>query len=84
MSFLSRLLVKNARPLAEKAKDAVGQNAEKVGGSIDKVAKTVDDRTQGKHRAKIDKAAGRAQGLVDKAEADTRRKQPPPPPSDPQ
>ena len=80
MSFLTKLLVKNARPLAAKAKEAVGENADKVGGGIDKVATAVDGRTQGKHTAKIDKAAGTAKKFVDKAEADTRRRKGPPPP----
>ncbi len=79
MSFLSKMLIKNARPMAEKAKDAVGQNADKVGDGIDKVASAVDGRTKGKHSAKIDKAAGRAKQLVDKAEADRRRRRQPPP-----
>lgn len=67
MGFLDKLK-KNAGPVADKAADAVADNADKVDGGIDKVADVVDDKTKGKHTDKIDKAATQAKGMVDKAE----------------
>jgi hypothetical protein len=63
MGFLDKLR-RNAGPLAERAKDAVADNAEKVDAGIDKVADTVDGRTKGKHSDKIDSVADKAHGLV--------------------
>lgn len=73
MGFLDKLK-KNAGPLAEKAKDAVVDNADKVDDGIDKVAGAVDSKTKGKHTGKIDSAADKAHGLVDKLEADAKRR----------
>lgn len=67
MGFLDKLK-RNAGPLAEKAKDAVAGNADKVDDGIDKVAEAVDGKTKGKHTDKIDKAATKAHDLVDKVE----------------
>lgn len=67
MGFLDKLK-RNAGQAAEKAKDVVVDNADKVDGGIDKVAGTVDGKTKGKHTDKIDKAAGKAHELVDKLE----------------
>jgi hypothetical protein len=66
MAFLNKLTI--ARKAADKAVAAVADNAAKVDDGIAKAAKAVDQRTGGKHTAKVDKAAGAAKGLVGKAE----------------
>lgn len=48
----------------DKAKDLLGQHAEKVEGAIDKVADVVDEKTGGKYADQIDKGAEAAKGLV--------------------
>ena len=50
--------------LFDKAKDLLGQHADKVEGAIDKVAEVVDDKTGGKYAEQIDKGAEAAKGLV--------------------
>jgi len=51
--------------LFDKAKDLLGQHADKVEDAIDKVADVVDDKTGGKYTDKIEKGAETAKGLVD-------------------
>ena len=51
--------------LFDKAKDLLGQHADKVSDAIDKVAEVVDDKTDGKYTDKIEKGAETAKGLVD-------------------
>lgn len=50
----------------DKIKEAVGGNAEKAEQVIDKAAGLVDDRTGNKHGDKIDGAATKAKGFVEK------------------
>lgn len=52
----------------DKIKDAVGKNAGKAEGAVDKVAETVDEKTGKKHTDKIDKAAGAAKDALGKLE----------------
>jgi hypothetical protein len=58
-------LFDDVKKMADKAKDAVAEHDEQVTDAIDKVAGIVDDKTGGKHRDKIDKAAGKAKGAVE-------------------
>ena len=50
----------------DKIKKAVGGNADKADGVIDKAADLIDDKTGNKHSDKIDEAAKKAKGVVDK------------------
>lgn len=52
----------------DKAKDMLGDHADKADGAIDKVADLVDDKTGGKHSDKIDGAADKAKEVIDKLE----------------
>lgn len=63
----------------DKAKDLLGQHADKVEGAIDKVAEVVDDKTGGKYADQIDKGAEAAKNLVGDEEGDA----PPVPPAVP-
>lgn len=58
--------------ILDKAKGLIGKNASKADDAIDKVADVVDDKTGGKHSDKIDGAAEKAKGLVDKVEGDSK------------
>lgn len=51
--------------LFDKAKDLVGDNADKIEDAIDKAAEVADDKTGGKHTDKIDAAADKAKDLID-------------------
>lgn len=50
----------------DKIKDVVKGNAAKAEQAIDKAADIVDDKTGNKHSDKIDSAAEKAKGVVDK------------------
>ena len=63
----------------DKAKDLLGQHAEKVEGAIDKVAEVVDDKTGGKYADQIDKGAEAAKDFVGDEEGGS----PPVPPAVP-
>jgi hypothetical protein len=52
--------------LLDKAKGLLGKHDEQAKQGIDKVADVVDDKTGGKHTEKIDDAAEKAKGAVDK------------------
>jgi ABC-type transporter Mla subunit MlaD len=52
----------------DKITDAVGDNADKVEGALDKAADLIDDKTGHKHSGQIDTAAEKAKGLVEKLE----------------
>jgi hypothetical protein len=47
-----------------KAKTYLAENGEQVEGKIDKIARTVDQRTKGQHQAKIDKGSTKLKELV--------------------
>jgi hypothetical protein len=58
-------LFDDVKKLAGEAKDAVADHDEQVIDGIDKVADLVDDKTGGKHKDTIEKAAGKAKGAVE-------------------
>ena len=49
--------------LAKKAKQLVDGNGDKIAKAVDKVTDVVDDKTKGKHTAKLDKLDGLAEQL---------------------
>lgn len=50
--------------LADKAKQFLSKNPDKTRQSVDRAAGFIDDKTGGKHRQHIDKAAERAKDYV--------------------
>ena len=56
--------------LLDKMKDLAGEHADKVEGTIDKVAEVVNEKTGGKYADHIDKGAEAARGLVGDPEGD--------------
>lgn len=52
--------------LGDKAKDLIGDNADKVTDGIDKAADFVDEKTGGKYTEQIDDAAEKVKGLIPK------------------
>ncbi len=50
---------------SDKAEDLAREHGDKIDKGIDKVAKVVDSKTGGKHRSKIEGAAGKAKGVVE-------------------
>ena len=50
----------------DKAKDLIGDNADKADGVIDKAAELIDEKTGHKHSDKIDKGVEKAKDAVDK------------------
>ncbi|MCB0976240.1 MAG: antitoxin [Acidimicrobiales bacterium] len=54
----------------DKAKDLVGDNADKASDAIDKVADIVDDKTGNKHTEQIDTAAEKAKDFVENLDGD--------------
>lgn len=71
MGFLDKL--KLDKKSIDKAKDLVGDNADKVKTAVDKAADVVDKQTKGKYSAKIDDAADKAKGAVDKLDDDPKK-----------
>lgn len=61
MGFMDKL--KGAK---DKAADLAEEHEEKIDDGIDKAADFADDKTGGKHSDKIDSAAEKAKGAVDK------------------
>jgi uncharacterized protein YjbJ (UPF0337 family) len=59
-----------AKGLSGKAKTTVGENQEKIDGSIDKAADFVDEKTKGKYTEKIEKGKDAAHRAVDKIGGD--------------
>jgi uncharacterized protein YjbJ (UPF0337 family) len=57
-----------ADELAGKARDAAADRKDTISGAIDKVQRTVDDKTGGKYHEKIARTADKAQGYVDRLE----------------
>ncbi len=57
MSFLDKAKAKLTK--------AVDDHGDKIAGGIDKAAKTVNEKTGGKHADKIDKATGKARDALD-------------------
>ncbi len=51
--------------LFDKAKNLAKGRGDKLGGTIDKAADTVDEKTGGKYSDKIDKAADAARNALD-------------------
>ena len=52
--------------LRGKASDAVDQHGDKIADGIDKAADVADQKTGGKHTAKIDSGAEKAKDALDK------------------
>jgi hypothetical protein len=52
--------------LKKKATKAVDEHGDQIAKGIDKAADLADTKTQGKHREKLDKAAGSAKDGLDK------------------
>ena len=52
--------------LLDTVKKALKGKGKQIESGIDKVADVVDDKTGGKHTEKIDDAADKAKGIVDK------------------
>ena len=48
----------------DKARDLLGEHADKVEGALDKVAEVVDEKTGGKYADQIDKGVDAAKGFV--------------------
>jgi uncharacterized protein YjbJ (UPF0337 family) len=57
-----------ADELAGKAQNAAADRKDQISDAIDKVQRTVDDKTGGKYSDKIAKTADKAQGYVDRLE----------------
>ncbi|MQA85909.1 MAG: antitoxin [Streptosporangiales bacterium] len=55
--------------LADKAKRLLGKNPDKAREGIDRAAEAVDQRTGGKHRQTIDKAAEKARQYAESGDA---------------
>ena len=54
--------------LAGKAQNAAADRKDQISDAIDKMQRTVDDKTGGKYGDKIARTAGKAQGYVDRLE----------------
>ncbi len=50
--------------LFDKAKNLLEENQDKVEGAVDKLAEVVDEKTGGKHKAKIEKGADQAKNAI--------------------
>ncbi|WP_406342123.1 antitoxin [Streptomyces sp. NBC_00648] len=65
MGFLESLKDKLA-PAKDKVSDFAQQHEAKIGQGLDKVAKTVDERTKGKYSDKIQTGTGKAKDALDR------------------
>lgn len=52
--------------LGDKAKELIGDHADKVEDGVDKAADLIDEKTGGKYTDKIDGAAEKVKGLIPK------------------
>lgn len=50
--------------IADKAKDLLNQNEEKVEQGVDKAAEFIDEKTGNKHSDKIDSAVEKIKGVI--------------------
>ncbi|MEU5436734.1 antitoxin [Streptomyces sp. NPDC020719] len=65
MGFLDNLKAKLA-PAKEKVSDFAQQHEDKIGQGLEKVAKTVDEKTKGKYSDKIESGTGKAKEALDR------------------
>ncbi|WHM36157.1 antitoxin [Streptomyces sp. BPTC-684] len=65
MGFLDNLKAKLA-PAKDKVSDFAQQHEDKIGQGLDKVAKTVDEKTKGKYSDKIQTGTGKAKDALDR------------------
>ncbi|MFC0845720.1 MULTISPECIES: antitoxin [Streptomyces] len=65
MGFLENLKAKLA-PAKDKVSDFAQQHEDKIGQGLDKVAKTVDEKTKGKYSDKIHTGTGKAKDALDR------------------
>ncbi|MBD0744692.1 antitoxin [Streptomyces sp. CBMA152] len=65
MGFLDNLKAKLA-PAKDKVSDFAQQHEDKIGQGLEKVAKTVDDKTKGKYSDKIESGTGKAKEALDR------------------
>ncbi len=62
------------KKLVGKAKDLAAKNEMKIDQAIDKVARTADQKTGGKHREKINDGAAKLKQAVDQLPKDEHRR----------
>ncbi|WP_330307724.1 MULTISPECIES: antitoxin [unclassified Streptomyces] len=78
MGLLDNLKAKLA-PAKDKVSDLAQQHGDKVGQSLDKAAKVVDEKTKHKYSDKIQTGTGKAKGAMDRlAHKDSGGATPPP------
>lgn len=65
MGFLDNLKAKLA-PAKDKISDFTQQHEDKIGQGLEKVAKTVDEKTKGKYSDKIESGTGKAKEALDR------------------
>ncbi|GAA0575708.1 antitoxin [Streptomyces crystallinus] len=65
MGFLDNLKAKLA-PAKDKVSDFAQQHEDKIGQGLDKVARTVDEKTKGKYSDKIQTGTGKAKDALDR------------------
>ncbi|MGP9018154.1 antitoxin [Streptomyces sp. BR1] len=65
MGFLDNLKAKLA-PAKDKVSDFAQQHEDKIGQGLEKVAKTVDEKTKGKYSDKIESGTGKAKEALDR------------------
>lgn len=86
MGFLDNMKARLS-PAKDKVADLAQQHGDKVGQGLDKAAKTVDERTQGKYSDRIQSGTEKAKDAVDKMATDKNKGEggggTPPPPSPP-
>lgn len=69
-------LLRNVRKLAtkeniDKAKGLAAKNADKISGAVDKATTTIDQRTGGRYRDKLDKVGDAVDRNLEKAKQDS-------------
>jgi len=79
-------LLDNVKKLAskqniDKAKGLAAKNADKITGAVDKATSTIDQRTGGKYRDKLEKVSDAVERNLDKTKDDGERGDPGPGPS---
>jgi hypothetical protein len=65
MGFKDTLKAKLA-PAKEKVSDLAAQHGDKIGHGLEKAAKTVDAKTKGKYRSKIETGTGKAKEALNR------------------
>ncbi|KIF77089.1 collagen triple helix repeat-containing protein [Streptomyces sp. 150FB] len=78
MGFMDSLKAKLS-PAREKVSDLAQQHGGKIGEGLDKAARTVDQRTNGKYSDKIETGTGKAKDALDRMSHKNDGGTPPPP-----